>query len=233
MRVQDIVIIIKHDYSNLDLYSRMYPSLEEIKQYLEQDGSKPYLLVEYSHSMGNGPGDFEDYFQMIQDNDLMCGGFVWEWCDHAVRHDGNRYYYGGDHGETIHDDNFCVDGLVYPDRTPHTGLLEYKNVYRPVRVVSCNTDSGELILHNYLDFDDLRDMLTIRYEMTCDGELIRSGELEPVSVQPHCDGRVCLPEECTTSASGAIPTQGKVYIKLIYQLNKELPLLAERACDGL
>lgn len=76
----------------------MYPSLEEIKQYLEQDGSKPYLLVEYSHSMGNGPGDFEDYFQMIQDNDLMCGGFVWEWCDHAVRHDGNRYYYGGDHG---------------------------------------------------------------------------------------------------------------------------------------
>lgn len=123
-----------YDYSNLDLYSRMYPSLEEIKQYLEQDGSKPYLLVEYSHSMGNGPGDFEDYFQMIQDNDLMCGGFVWEWCDHAVRHDGNRYYYGGDHGETIHDDNFCVDGLVYPDRTPHTGLLEYKNVYRPVRV---------------------------------------------------------------------------------------------------
>ena len=214
-----------YDYSNLDLYSRMYPSLEEIKQYLEQDGSKPYLLVEYSHSMGNGPGDFEDYFQMIQDNDLMCGGFVWEWCDHAVRHDGNRYYYGGDHGETIHDDNFCVDGLVYPDRTPHTGLLEYKNVYRPVRVVSCNTDSGELILHNYLDFDDLRDMLTIRYEMTCDGELIRSGELEPVSVQPHCDGRVCLPEDCTTSASGAIPTQGKVYIKLIYQLNKELPLL--------
>ncbi len=73
-----------YDYSNLDVYSRMYPALSEIQEYLDKDGSKPFLLVEYCHSMGNGPGDFEDYFQMIQDNDKMCGGFVWEWCDHAI-----------------------------------------------------------------------------------------------------------------------------------------------------
>ena len=129
-----------YDYSNLDVYSRMYPAISEIQEYLDKDGSKPFLLVEYCHSMGNGPGDFEDYFQMIQDNDKMCGGFVWEWCDHAIDHgtaeNGKTIYaYGGDHGEDIHDGNFCMDGLVYPDRTVHTGLLEYKNVYRPARVI--------------------------------------------------------------------------------------------------
>lgn len=77
---------VTYDYGNLDLYSRMYPALTEIEEYLEKDGSKPFLLVEYCHSMGNGPGDFEDYFQMIQAEDKMCGGFVWEWCDHAIAH---------------------------------------------------------------------------------------------------------------------------------------------------
>ena len=103
-----------YDYSNLDVYSRMYPALSEIQEYLDKDGSKPFLLVEYCHSMGNGPGDFEDYFQMIQDNDKMCGGFVWEWCDHAIAHgtaeNGKTIYaYGGDHGEEIHDGNFCME----------------------------------------------------------------------------------------------------------------------------
>ena len=161
---------VTYDYGNLDLYSRMYPALTEIEEYLEKDGSKPFLLVEYCHSMGNGPGDFEDYFQMIQAEDKMCGGFVWEWCDHAIAHgvaeNGKTIYaYGGDHGEVIHDGNFCMDGLVYPDRRIHTGLLEYKNVYRPARVVSYDAASGELVLHNYMDFDDLKDYAEITYEL--------------------------------------------------------------------
>ena len=166
---------ITYDYDNLDLYSRMYPSLQEIDDYLKNDGSKPFLLVEYCHSMGNGPGDFEDYFQMIHKDDRMCGGFVWEWCDHAIAHgiaeNGKiGYYYGGDHGEVIHDGNFCMDGLVYPDRTPHTGLLEYKNVYRPVRIVSYDQKNGQMVLHNYMDFDDLKDYVDIFYEMTQDDD---------------------------------------------------------------
>ena len=177
-----------YDYSNLDVYSRMYPALSEIQEYLDKDGSKPFLLVEYCHSMGNGPGDFEDYFQMIQDNDKMCGGFVWEWCDHAIAHgtaeNGKTIYaYGGDHGEEIHDGNFCMDGLVYPDRTVHTGLLEYKNVYRPARVISYDKESGELVLHNYMDFDDLKDYVKISYELTQDGLLIGKGKLAEVSVE--------------------------------------------------
>ena len=179
-----------YDYSNLDVYSRMYPALSEIREYLDKDGSKPFLLVEYCHSMGNGPGDFEDYFQMIQNNDKLCGGFVWEWCDHAIAHgiaeNGKTIYaYGGDHGEEIHDGNFCMDGLVYPDRKVHTGLLEYKNVYRPARVISYNKESGELVFHNYMDFDDLKDYVKISYELTQDGLVIDKGKLSEVSAAPH------------------------------------------------
>ena len=213
-----------YDYSNLDVYSRMYPALSEIQEYLDKDGSKPFLLVEYCHSMGNGPGDFEDYFQMIQDNDKMCGGFVWEWCDHAIAHgtaeNGKTIYaYGGDHGEEIHDGNFCMDGLVYPDRTVHTGLLEYKNVYRPARVVSYDKESGELVLHNYMDFDDLKDYVKISYELTQDGLVISKGILPEFSVAPHGEGK--------TNLKINVPENGKCYLKLIYHLKKELPLLDE------
>ena len=213
-----------YDYSNLDVYSRMYPALSEIQEYLDKDGSKPFLLVEYCHSMGNGPGDFEDYFQMIQDNDKMCGGFVWEWCDHAIAHgtaeNGKTIYaYGGDHGEEIHDGNFCMDGLVYPDRTVHTGLLEYKNVYRPARVISYNKESGELVLHNYMDFDDLKDYVKISYELTQDGLVISKGILSEFSVAPHGEGK--------TNLKINVPENGKCYLKLIYHLKKELPLLDE------
>ena len=213
-----------YDYSNLDVYSRMYPALSEIQEYLDKDGSKPFLLVEYCHSMGNGPGDFEDYFQMIQDNDKMCGGFVWEWCDHAIAHgtaeNGKTIYaYGGDHGEEIHDGNFCMDGLVYPDRTVHTGLLEYKNVYRPARVISYNKESGELVLHNYMDFDDLKDYVKISYELTQDGLVISKGILPEFSLAPHSEGK--------TNLQVNVPENGKCYLKLIYHLKKEMPLLEE------
>ncbi len=213
---------ITYHYENLDLYSRMYPALSEIEEYLDRDGSKPFLLVEYCHSMGNGPGDLEDYFRMIHKDDRMCGGFVWEWCDHAIAHgkaeNGKTiYYYGGDHGETIHDGNFCMDGLVYPDRRPHTGLLEYKNVYRPVRVVHYNQESGELLLHNYMDFDNLEDFAEILYEMTKDGQLIQKGELTNVFAKPH--------EDAKTELKLQIPAAGKIYLKLIYRLEKEIPLL--------
>ena len=213
-----------YDYSNLDVYSRMYPALSEIQEYLDKDGSKPFLLVEYCHSMGNGPGDFEDYFQMIQDNDKMCGGFVWEWCDHAIAHgtaeNGKTIYaYGGDHGEEIHDGNFCMDGLVYPDRTVHTGLLEYKNVYRPARVISYDKESGELVLHNYLDFDNLKDYVKISYELTQDGLVISKGKLPEVSATPHSEGK--------TNLKINVPVNGKCYLKLIYHLKKEVPLLDE------
>lgn len=187
----------KYDYSNLDLYSRMYPSISEMAEYIDGDGDKPYILCEYCHAMGNGPGDLEDYFQFFDSHETTCGGFVWEWCDHAIykgkaANGKDMYAYGGDSGETIHDGNFCMDGLVYPDRRPHTGLLEFKNIHRPARIANYDGANGILTLHNYLDFTDIRDYLTMSYEVTCDGQVVTSGNIDVPSVAPHGDGTVSL-----------------------------------------
>lgn len=213
---------VAYGYSDLDLYSRMYPSMEEIREYLDRGADKPLILCEYCHSMGNGPGDLEDYFEMFHSDDRMCGGFVWEWCDHAVDHGetskgGRAYYYGGDHGEVIHDGNFCVDGLVYPDRVPHTGLLEYKNVYRPARAVSYDQDTGALCIRNYMDFTDLKEYLEIRYTVECDGVCRKAGAMHAFSVKPGQTGRAILPAH--------VPERGRAYLKLYYYLKKETALV--------
>ncbi len=213
---------VTYDYSNLDLYSRMYPDIPEIQEYFEKDGSKPFLLVEYCHSMGNGPGDLEDYFQLIHNNDRMCGGFVWEWCDHGICmgktvNGRTAYFYGGDFGEAIHDGNFCMDGLVYPDRTPHTGLLEYKNVHRPARVVSYDVKTKELRLRNYLDFTDLKDYAEIRYEVSSDGICICGGEISGCSIPPHGEGTVKL--------DVTVPKSGRAYLKIIYKCLFDSPMV--------
>ena len=135
---------IENDQSCLDMVSRMYPTVETIKKYLADPTSvKPFILCEFVHAMGNGPGDIEDYYQQIMKYDGFCGGFVWEWCDHAVNQgvaeNGKTMYgYGGDFGEYPHDGNFCMDGLVYPDRTPHTGIYEWKEMlFALVRARTC------------------------------------------------------------------------------------------------
>jgi len=208
----------KYDFSNLDLFSRMYPSLEEMREYLEGNPDKPFLLIEYCHSMGNGPGDLEDYFQMFKTYEILCGGFVWEWCDHAIAHgragDGRTIYsYGGDHGEEIHDGNFCVDGLVYPDRRPHTGLLEYKNVYRPVRAEKFDEGKGAVTFRSYLDFTNTKDWMAVTYEVTCDGHILQTGSLEPLNLEPGQSGTVPLPIR--------VPEKGKAFLKIYYYTEQE------------
>lgn len=170
---------------DLDLFSRMYPSLLEIDEYMEKDPQKPFIMCEYSHAMGNGPGDLEDYYQSIDKFPMFCGGFVWEWCDHAVK-EGDKYLYGGDFGEFPHDGNFCMDGLVYPDRRPHTGLLEYKNVIRPVRLVRADVEKGEFVFRNTLGFVDAAERYALEVVVKADGEEVSRQRLEgqDVSISP-------------------------------------------------
>ena len=215
----------KYDYSNIDLFSRMYPALEEMDAYLEGNPDKPMILCEYCHAMGNGPGDLEDYFQMFDAHEQLCGGFVWEWCDHAI-YKGEApngkamYWYGGDHGETQHDGNFCMDGLVYPDRTPHTGLLEYKNVHRPLRIKEFNQKNGRLVLHNFMDFVDAKDYLNIRYEINCDGEVVCSKTIDELpSIPPHSDVGITLNLD--------VPAKGKCYLVIYTTLKKATEILPE------
>ena len=190
---------INHD--NLDLYSRMYPSVEEIDRYFEENRiDKPYVLCEYAHAMGNGPGDLENYFRCFDRHDGHCGGFVWEWCDHAVdmgrTPDGRRrYHYGGDFGDFPNDGSFCMDGLVYPDRRPHTGLKEYKNVNRPARVREINLQAGQFAVRNMLDFTPLNEHIAMRYAVRQNGRDVCGGFVpeEQLDIPPHAEGEIRLP----------------------------------------
>ena len=196
------------DYKDLDLVSRMYPDPASIEANWLKDAKKPFVLCEYIHAMGNGPGDAEDYWQLIQKYDTFCGGFVWEWCDHSVymgkTNEGKaKYYYGGDFGEFPHDGNFCMDGLVYPDRTPHTGLKEYQNVIRPLRIRK-GEKAGEYILHNYLDFTNAGDYLTLTWKQMYDGREIASGTIEELDIPPHGERTVTLPLNVPASGTNTV-----------------------------
>ncbi len=190
--------INKHD---LDTYSRMYASVEEMdKQFEEKSIDKPYILCEYCHAMGNGPGDLEDYFQCFHRHEGHCGGFIWEWCDHAIymgrTPDGRKkYFYGGDFGEQLHDGNFCMDGLVYPDRRPHTGLIEYKNVLRPARVVAADVEKGLFTLWNTLDFTNLKDAIRMVYTVRQNGQDVYTADVpaELLDIAPHARKKIALP----------------------------------------
>ena len=262
-----------YDYSNLDLYSRMYPSLEEMEDYAhgrigygipiypavsgteETDKSvtenpakddeilksgrllpdRPMILCEYCHAMGNGPGDVEDYYQLMESYDCMCGGFAWEWCDHAIDKgpceditqdksswceditqdkDVSRriYYYGGDHGELLHDGNFCMDGLVYPDRRPHTGLSEYKNVYRPVRA-SYDPETNLLTLENRFFYTNLGDKVKVEYVLERDGILLYRKRIPQEELR-----KIGPRDKAEIKIDHFIPETGSCYLK-IYAYN--------------
>lgn len=136
----------------IDLSESNLPKKE--KEQLAQ--KKPYMQCEFMHAMGNGPGGIKEYIDRLYRYDGFFGAFAWEWCDHAIDMGGGKYFYGGDHGEFPHDGNFCVDGLVYPDRRPHTGLLEYKQAIKPFEV---KTYSNIIVVENRYDFAELNDML--------------------------------------------------------------------------
>lgn len=188
------------DTSNeiLDVVSEMYTSPQDMIKFLEnEEEQRPFLLCEYCHAMGNGPGDLEDYHEVFYSNERFCGGFVWEWSDHGVvlgqAENGKIMYgYGGDFDEKHHDGNFCMDALTYPDRTPHTGLLEVKQVYRPVRVKK-GDKPGDFIFQNMLSHRDVGEIVDYSYEIAYDGFITRKGRFE-FKVEPLGEVRVCVPE---------------------------------------
>ncbi|WP_249028632.1 glycoside hydrolase family 2 TIM barrel-domain containing protein [Tannockella kyphosi] len=137
-----------------DLYSRMYWSKELITEFFDNNEEVPFILCEYSHAMGNSSGDLKMYYDLMQQYDCFVGGFIWEWCDHAMvmntSSNEDIYGYGGDFDDFPHFSNFCLDGLVYPDRTPHTGLKEYQAIHLPISLISHNHNS--FTIKNNYDF---------------------------------------------------------------------------------
>ncbi len=201
-------------FPELDFISRMYPSFDWIREELaREEETRPLVLCEFAHAMGNGPGDLEDYYQLIYGDDHFCGAFVWEWCDHTVllgEKNGKKMYgYGGDFGEFPHSGNFCMDGLVYPDRRPHTGLSELKNVARPARITR---EDGRFFIENTLDFTNLRDYLELVWEIRKDGQTLCSGAADVPDTAPHKKSPLTLELR---------PVDGeRVYLKIDLRLKK-------------
>ncbi len=155
-------------YTNkVDFVSKMYAPVSFFDEYLaDEKETRPYVLCEYTHAMGNSCGDAHDYWKQIDKNDRFVGAFVWEWCDHAVKV-GSKYLYGGDFGEKEHDGNFCVDGLVTPDRQVKSSLLEIKALYGGKR------EDAQTIQHCTLQEVDLSTKMP--FKMDDKGKLVAIG----------------------------------------------------------
>ena len=185
---------------NADLYSHMYPSLEEVEKFaLCDDLPMPVFLCEYSHAMGNGPGDVWDYNALFDKYPKLIGGCIWEWADHVVTVDGVQKYGGDFPGEMTHDGNFCCDGLVFSNRTLKAGSLEAKAAYQPIRT---RYEDGVLTVYNRLDFTDLNEY-TFRYWIEVDGEK-RSVTETVLNTAPHTEAVVEIaytPASCRFGAT--------------------------------
>jgi beta-galactosidase len=202
----------------LDMESRMYSSVEEIEEYAKDDHQhKPLFLCEYSHAMGNGPGDLKDYWDVIYQYPKLMGGCVWEWVDHGMKTttaSGQPYYaYGGDFGDQPNDGNFCMDGLVYPDRTAHMGLLELKKVIAPIRIEAEDLKKGVVKLTNLYDFIDLSHLKLI-WKLEKDGVVVQQDEMNELSVGPKQTVSLVIPYELPSTSAA------RYFVTLTFILKK-------------
>jgi len=163
---------------------------------------KPFICCEYAHAMGNGPGNLQEYWDVFYRYENLQGGFVWDWLDQGLREytdDGEEYFaYGGDFGDEPNDKQFNINGLVFPDRTPSPGLIEYKKVLEPVLVEAVDLKTGKVALTNRLDFATL-DGLHISWNVAADGELLQSGTARMPSIAPGKTKTITLPYAMPTA----------------------------------
>ncbi|MDQ0693556.1 glycoside hydrolase family 2 TIM barrel-domain containing protein [Arthrobacter sp. W4I7] len=202
---------------HVDVYSRMYASQAEtalIGQGIEpplddtaldaRRRSMPFVLCEYVHAMGNGPGGMTEYQELFEKYPRLMGGFVWEWLEHGITitsSDGGRHYgYGGDFGEGVHDGNFVTDGLVDADRNPRPGLLDFKKVIEPLRITVADDWSG-FTLRNGQNFADTS-TFSFRYMVAADGGAPEGGIVDVAPVSPQDEAFVPLPAGLAALASG-------------------------------
>ena len=174
-----------------DILSFMYwkPDSCEFDIIKNKKWDQPLFLCEYSHAMGNGPGDLKEYWDLIYKYDSFFGGCVWEFIDHSVATGEDRFYdphytYGGDFGDQPNDGNFCVDGLVYPDRRPHTGLLEYKQAIKPFALTEADVEKGTFRVKNLRYFKSLSD-LSLWWSFTQRGKVVRDGVIPAMNIRPQ------------------------------------------------
>ncbi|MBN1925913.1 MAG: DUF4981 domain-containing protein, partial [Prolixibacteraceae bacterium] len=197
----------------VDVVSRMYPTIDGLKALGESPwDDRPVVMCEYVHSMGNSTGNLKEYWDLIHSNDIYMGGFIWDWIDQGIKAettDGKTFWkYGGDFGDTPNDNNFCINGVVNPDRTPHPALFECKHVFQPFEISEKNLSEGIVSIKNRFFFTNLSEFITT-WVVSEDGEELNSGELENLSLEPGSEKGFKLP------LGTIVPKPGKEYWLLV------------------
>lgn len=214
------------DVESADVYSTMYTWIENLKKpYLMKDiiekSKKPHIHCEYCHAMGNGPGNLKDYQDLVYAHDKLQGGFVWEWFDHGIEsftESGEKYYrYGGDFGDDPSNKDFCIDGLIMPDRTPSPGLYEYKKVIEPITTTAVDIQKGIINLLSRYDFANL-DRFNLVYKVMEDDVILQTGFMAVPSIEARANKDITLPYDLSTIK---VKPGAHYYVNISYQLRED------------
>lgn len=185
---------------NTDIYCPMYATIEHMVEYAKKNPDRPLIQCEYAHAMGNSVGNLQDYWDAIEAYPALQGGFIWDWVDQGLLVDvpkgqGDKYFaYGGDFGDRPNDGNFCCNGVVHPDRTPHPHAWEVKKVYQNIKVHAVDLAAGKVRVQNKYFFTNLNEF-EAEWLLQCDGHEVQAGSLGRLDVPPQASQEVSLPIE--------------------------------------
>ena len=200
-----------------DIYSTMYTSPERLYEIAVggEGHGKPHILCEYCHAMGNGPGGLSEYAKLFREHKRLHGGFVWEFCDHGIW-DGDTWRYGGEFGDVPNNSNFCIDGLVFPDRTPSPALAAVKQNFAPLSVEAVDPEKGIIAVINHRLFEDLGD-IRLLWQVQSRGAIIQQGEVDTLAaVRPGTRTECLVPYTAIEAEPGE-----DYYLNLIFEQNRD------------
>ncbi|MEM3545756.1 MAG: glycoside hydrolase family 2 TIM barrel-domain containing protein [Candidatus Bathyarchaeia archaeon] len=205
---------------SVDVISIMYPTLERLVQLAEDpEEDRPVIMCEYAHSMGNSTGNLKEYWETIYKHKRLCGGFIWDWVDQGLKRmteDGREWWaYGGDFGDEPNDGNFCINGLVWPDRKPHPAMWECKKIQQPVEAEAVDLAKGVIRVFNRFDFTNL-DIVDIFWELSEDGRIIQQGALPKIHTPPHESELITIPFKTPELKPGA-----EYWLMIRYKLSRD------------
>lgn len=219
-----------------DIVCPMYPHPRELARYSSSRQTRPYIMCEYEHAMGNSSGDFWSYWKQIYSKPYLQGGFVWDWVDQGLRQSlsgfknepfrkvksGEKTFwaYGGDFGPegTPSDDNFCCNGLVSPDRKPHPGLLEVKHVYQYLQTRPVDLRTRTVEIKNYYDFTNPKDFASGIWRVKADGKEVQTGFMPELDILPGAGRQITLPTAPFDPKPGV-----EYFLELSFKLSRDLP----------
>lgn len=189
-----------------DIVCPMYSRIESIVKYAQTEQDRPLIMCEYAHAMGNAVGNLKEYWDAIEQYKHLQGGSIWDWVDQGFRKktaDGKEYWaYGGDFGDEPNDGNFCINGLVFPDRRISPKLWEVKKVYQPIGIEAKDTTSGKIKIHNKHFFTNLKEF-DVKWILSEDGRVIQKGRLKPLDIAPQDSLLVRVPVRRPILSQGA------------------------------